>query len=85
MIILHGESNPERNDILEEMEMIKAASSLNLPNDVINSRYAPFCRIFESSISTRRSLEEPVDEGLLKKQNDTGSDFYISSNGKTAI
>jgi hypothetical protein len=48
IIILHKESNHEKINRLEEIEIIKAAASQNILNDVINSRNDP---IFKTLVS----------------------------------
>ena len=49
MTILHKESNHEKINKLEEIEIIKAAASQNIFNDVINSRNDPLFKILISA------------------------------------
>ena len=48
MIILHKESNHEQINKLEEIEIIKAAASQNILNDIINGRNDPLYKILIS-------------------------------------
>ena len=48
MTILHKESNHEKINKLEEIEIIKAAASQNILNDIINGRNGPLYKILIS-------------------------------------
>ena len=48
MTILNKENNYEKFNILEEIKILKAASILNLFNEVIWGRNAPLYRILNS-------------------------------------
>ena len=48
MTILHKENSPEKIIKLEEIDILKAATSLNLINDVINGKNDPLYKILFS-------------------------------------
>ena len=48
MTILHKENNHEKINKLEEIELLKAAASQNIHNDVINGRNDPLYKILIS-------------------------------------
>jgi hypothetical protein len=48
MTILHEESNHEKINKLEEIEIIKAAASFNILNNIINGRNDPLYKILIS-------------------------------------
>ena len=48
MTILHKESNHEKASKLEEIEIINAAASQNILNDIINGRNDPLYKILIS-------------------------------------
>ena len=61
MTILHKENNHEKINKLEEIKILKEASSLNIYNDAINGRDDPLYKILlsvESEIPTRRQPKQ---------------------------
>ena len=61
MTILHKESNHEKINKLEEIEILKVAASQKILNDVINGRNDPLYKILisvDNQTSTGRSLKK---------------------------
>ena len=50
MSIIHQENNHRKVNTLEEIEILKAASSENLLNDVIAGQNNPICKLLPSLV-----------------------------------